>query len=254
MGSLEFTVTAKDGDKDAQSDSFTVTLKTNSAPSVTVTTGELLNANDKVLEEALATGTHPNETAKTATGTINVADADGLADIVSVTIDGGGTGIVTLPLANLVNATIQGDHGTLKITGVTNGVISYLYTLTSATPDYPNAEETDIFSITVTDGEASANASITIEIVDDNPKATADTNAVSEDAASVSGNVLTNDDAGADGGEMVTTTGTFNGNYGILVLGPDGQYTYTLKTDAATQAVIQALTPTVSSPIPSTTP
>lgn len=243
VGSLEFTVTAKDGDKDAQSDSFTVTLKTNSAPSVTVTTGELLNANDKVLEEALATGTHPNETAKTATGTINVADADGLADIVSVTIDGGGTGIVTLPLANLVNATIQGDHGTLKITGVTNGVISYLYTLTSATPDYPNAEETDIFSITVTDGEASANASITIEIVDDNPKATADTNAVSEDAASVSGNVLTNDDAGADGGEMVTTTGTFNGNYGILVLGPDGQYTYTLKTDATTQAVIQALTP-----------
>ena len=41
----------------------------------------------------------------------------------------------------------------------------------------------------------------------------------------------------------MTTPGSYVGSYGPLQLNADGSYTYTLKADAATQAVIQALNP-----------
>ncbi|MGV3576339.1 MAG: DUF5801 repeats-in-toxin domain-containing protein [Devosia sp.] len=246
ISSLDFTVTAKDGDKDAQSDSFTVTLKNNTPPTVTVNTA---NANDSVPEAALPAGTHPNTTAATVTGTITVADADGLADIVSVTINGG-AGSETQSLANLVNKTIQGAHGTLTITGVTNGVISYSYLLTSATTDIQNALETDVFSVSVSDGEESASASITIEIVDDVPTAVNDAGyGVTEDGASlVSGNVLTNDVSGADTPKSFvswsatdTAAITALNTYGTLTRDGDGNWSFALdNTRAATQALTAA--------------
>ncbi|CAN7440657.1 DUF5801 repeats-in-toxin domain-containing protein [Devosia sp. LjRoot3] len=227
VGSLEFTVTAKDGDKDAQSDTFTVTLKTNSAPAVTVQ-----SVDNEVLEAALGTGSNPNNAAKTASGTITIADADGLSDIVSVTINGGGAGHETQSLANLLNKEILGDHGTLKITGITNGVISYVYTLTSATTDLQNALETDVFSITVSDGEATANTSITIEIVDDAPQAAADAFTQSAENAAVTGNVLANngngaDVVGADSAPVVTLIANSSTGAGTLVLSSNGGFTYT---------------------------
>src|SRR5690606_3403104 len=124
---LNFAVTATDGDGDADTDNFTVTLKNNSVPTITVNTGNEDNANDVVLEAALPTGSNQNSTAETVTGTIIVADADGLADIISVTIDGAGADSVTQSLASLAGKTIHGAHGTLTITGVANGVISYSY-------------------------------------------------------------------------------------------------------------------------------
>lgn len=227
VGSLDFTVTAKDGDKDAQSDTFTVTLKTNSAPAVTVQ-----SVDNEVLEAALGTGSNPNNAAKTASGTITIADADGLSDIVSVTINGGGAGHETQSLANLLNKEILGDHGTLKIIGITNGVISYVYTLTSATTDLQNALETDVFSITVSDGEATANTSITIEIVDDAPQAAADAFTQSAENAAVTGNVLANngngaDVVGADSAPVVTLIANSSTGTGTLVLSSNGGFTYT---------------------------
>lgn len=79
---------------------------------------------------------------------------------------------------------------------------------------------------------------------DDGPTANADTKSLTEDVAdSVGGNVLDNDVAGTDGGAQVTTTGVQEGKYGELTLNANGSYTYTLKTDAATKAAVQALTP-----------
>ncbi|KRA97542.1 hypothetical protein ASD83_10470 [Devosia sp. Root685] len=249
--SLNFSVTATDGDGDSDTDRFTVTLKTNTPPTITVNTGNTDNANDKVEEAALSTGSNPNSTAETATGTITVADADGLADIVSVTINGGGAGSETQSLAGLLNKTILGNHGTLTITGVANGVISYSYTLTSATTDIQNALETDIFSISVYDGEETASASITIEIVDDVPIAKADTGyGVAEDSATnaVSGNVLTNDVSGADAPKSFvnwaatdTAAITALNTYGVLTQNNDGSWSFTLDNSrAATQALTAA--------------
>ncbi|WP_449394901.1 T1SS-143 repeat domain-containing protein [Devosia riboflavina] len=250
IDSLDFTVTAKDGDKDAQSDSFTVTLKNNTAPTITVNTGNEGNANDVAHEEALSTGSNPTSNAETVTGTITVADADGLADIVSVTIDGAGAGSETQSLAALVGKTVQGAHGVLTITGVTNGVISYSYTLTSATTDIQNALETDVFSVSVSDGEESASSSITIEIADDGPKAVNDTgyNVVEDAASLVSGNVLANDTSGADAPKSFvnwsaadTAAITALNTYGTLTQNSDGSWSFALdNTRAATQALTAA--------------
>jgi VCBS repeat-containing protein len=84
-------------------------------------------------------------------------------------------------------------------------------------------------------------ASFDVTIIDDAPIAANDAASIGEDAVSVTGNALTNDNDGADDGATVTTPGTYVGTYGTLVLAADGSYTYTLKTDAATQAVIQGL-------------
>ncbi|MEJ6785458.1 VCBS domain-containing protein, partial [Aminobacter sp. Piv2-1] len=97
-------------------------------------------------------------------------------------------------------------------------------------------------AVSDTDGPA-VNTSFTVVVDDDTPVAANDTNSLSEDAASVDGNVLNNDVAGADGGKTVTTPGSYEGTYGTLQLNANGGYTYTLKTDAVTQAAIQALSP-----------
>lgn len=248
--SLDFTVTAKDGDKDAQSDSFTVELKSNTPPTITVNTGNTNNANDVVQEAALSTGSNSSSSAETVTGKITVADADGLADIVSVTINGGGAGSETQSLANLVGKTIQGAHGILTITGVNNGVIDYSYTLTSATTDIQNAVETDVFSVSVFDGEESATASITIDIADDVPTANNDNGyGVTEDGASqLSGNVLTNDVSGADAPKSFVSWGasdtaaiTALNTYGTLTQNSDGTWSFALDNNrAATQALTAA--------------
>ncbi len=63
------------------------------------------------------------------------------------------------------------------------GVATYSYTLTSATTDVAAAVEEDVFTLTTSDGTvSSAPATITIEIVDDQPIAKDDANSVSEDS------------------------------------------------------------------------
>ena len=90
-----------------------------------------------------------------------------------------------------------------------------------------------------------------VTIVDDDvaPVANADTNWAREDAQiTTSGNVLstlahggaptgtfgdTEDTHGTGTVITVTTTGTFAGQYGTLVLNSDGSYTYTLNNESA---------------------
>jgi len=101
-------------------------------------------------------------------GTFTLSDPDGLDDLTAVTING-----ITVPLQNLVGASFAGTYGTLTVTGydATTGVATYRYELTSTSVDGPGAE-TDVFTLTVTDGSAtSAPAAITIEIIDDVPRA-----------------------------------------------------------------------------------
>ena len=105
-------------------------------------------------------------------------------------------------------------------------------------------------------GGSTDTANLTITIIDDTPEAVDDGSnsyvnplqVVTEDGATdadvntvqvVSGNVLTNDQVGADmPGSFVSWDSSLVGTYGTLVSTGSGGYTYTLNNSAA---VVQAL-------------
>ncbi|SMQ60375.1 type I secretion C-terminal target domain (VC_A0849 subclass) [Devosia lucknowensis] len=235
IDALTFEVSAKDGDGDRVSDTFTVALESNTAPTISLGTND-----NEVLESGLSGGSTAG-TGHTATGTFTIGDQDGLGDVVNVTVNG-----QTAQLNALVGKVFTSQLGEFKVTSynATTGVAEYIYTLTKVTTDVDGIAETDSFDLTVSDGTlSSAPATITIEIVDDKPTANNDATSISEDGTSVSGNVLNNDVGGADGGKTVITAGSVSGAYGTLQLNADGTYTYTLKTDATTKATLQSLVP-----------
>ncbi|TDB02389.1 DUF5801 repeats-in-toxin domain-containing protein, partial [Halomonas marinisediminis] len=95
------------------------------------------------------------------------------------------------------------------------------------------------------DGET-ATQNLGIKIVDDAPTAANDANSITEDVASVAGNVATNDTVGADGADVTaiisanapgnTATNTAGvleivGEFGTLTINPDGSYIYELDND-----------------------
>ncbi|HKY82441.1 MAG TPA: VCBS domain-containing protein, partial [Sphingobium sp.] len=129
--------------------------------------------------------------------------------------------------------------GTLVITSIANGEIGYRYVLNDNVVGAPPAE---VFTVVVTDRDGDqATATLTISIADDAPAAANDADSVTEDGPLVAdGNLFTGsggtdanatdgiaDVQGADGAS-VTTTGTFQGSYGLLTIGADGGYGYAL--------------------------
>ncbi|WEK03740.1 MAG: DUF5801 repeats-in-toxin domain-containing protein [Candidatus Devosia phytovorans] len=246
FGQLNFQFGATDGDGDQQFAGFAIKLYDNAPPSVVIDTGNRNFENDVVNESGLATGSNPGA-GHIATGAIVIGDADGLTDIDSVTISGAGS--QTRSPADWVGKTIVGNYGTLTITSVSDGRISYSYELTSPTNDHPVAVEFDRFDVSVSDGKESAATAIYIEIADDVPTAVADTGyTVTEDAAGanlVSGNVLSNDVVGADGPASFVGWAAANAaqvtelsKYGTLIQGSDGSWSFTLDNGRAeTQAL-----------------
>jgi VCBS repeat-containing protein len=141
-----------------------------------------------------------------------------------------------------------GQYGTLSVNA--NG--QYTYTLTSPV-DTPagdngnNIQAQETFTFTVTDANGNTGTgTLLIDIVDDIPKAYADTGSVQEGATltvNAANGVLHNDVAGADGfgpssvvgvraGSDTATDASGNvatsitGAYGTLTLAADGSYTY----------------------------
>lgn len=220
-----FGYTMRDADGDRDSATLTLVIEgRNDGPHITVVTGNEGNADDQVLEAALTTGSAPAGNGEFATGSIVLSDPDGLDDLQSVTING-----TLIAMADLVGSSIAGDSGTLTITGYSAGVATYQYELTAATTDGAGPE-TDVFTLVVSDGAASAMTSLTVQIVDDTPVAVDDNNGIaSENAITLTGNVAANDTAGADGASIVPAT--LAGTYGSLTLSADGSYTYTLDPD-----------------------
>ncbi len=232
-----FVYTITDGDGDTS----TVTL------TITLTDAGLVASNDDVTvnEAALPTGSDPSSPAETVTGT--------LADNVT-------PGVVPYTYALLSSPT--GTHGTLTLDP--DG--SYSYTLTStvdgATADNGITTENnaDTFTYQVTDANGNtATSTITIDVVDDVPAATADTNSVVEGGV-VTGNVLTDcaDDVfGADGATATAPAGGVTGvaagsntsspvsgglgvpvagTFGVLTLNADGSYSYDGNPNVVTPA------------------
>jgi T1SS-143 domain-containing protein len=182
-----------------------------------------------------------SDTDETTAGTIIVDSPDGVG---TVTING-------VLVTGAIGQVINGEFGTLTITGFNGSNILYSYTLT----DNTSGDNThDDFTVVLTDPDGdTATATLTIDIIDDVPTARDDTDAVVKGATSTDGNVLTgvgttsgaagSDTSGADAlpngvtGVHAGTTGSFavvtsggvlvHCTFGDLLIHADGSYTYT---------------------------
>ncbi|MCP3880556.1 MAG: hypothetical protein GY701_19525, partial [Sulfitobacter sp.] len=240
-------------DDDGSQAHTTLTLTINGADD-----GILLNILDKVVyESGLDSGSSPDDS-DIVNGSFFFKTLDGLQDLVV-----GGTTITPAELADsgTTNITINTPKGTLEINGSTTAIdglvtVNYRYTLT-ANEDHSGGGVTDSISITVTDTNSdTASDTLDIQIVDDTPTANADSNNITEDAASIGGNVITSvaDVIGADttvtpvtGVAAGDVGGTVSGNvgsgvvgtYGSINIAAGGGYTYSLDN---TNLTVQGLT------------
>jgi len=230
-----FNYTIKDEYGATSTSTLTITVNgTNDAPTISINTGNLGNANDTVYESGLPTGTNASSNSENATGTFTIGDVDGLDDIKSISVAGTSFSVSSANgFADLVGQTIDTTYGKVEITGYNNGTFSYTYTLTSPTIDKAGAEK-DSFTVVVSDGDTTDSATVTIEIKDDAPITKPDAQTTNEDAVSITGNVLNNDKVGADGVQSVSFA-TTQGTYGTLSYdAATDVYTYTLNANAQT--------------------
>ncbi|RIX26785.1 hypothetical protein D3M59_11365, partial [Sphingomonas edaphi] len=186
------------------------------------------------------------DTSEATGGNIIYDSPDGVA---AITING--VAIVS------VGQVIPGDYGDLIITSIAPGQIGYSYTLT----DNTSGDVThDDFLVELTDSDGDvATATLTINIVDDVPTARPDTDALGIGEATATGNVMTDaapgdagdsdtnaaDTVGADDATLTSVSGaggsdaTFeggvlvvDGQYGVLTIDAEGNYTYTRNENA----------------------
>ncbi|PMX02372.1 type I secretion target [Pseudomonas sp. FW215-R2] len=240
-GTENFTYTITDSDGDTSTANLVLQIHNNDDP-VTISGLDVNGGELTVFEKNLSTGSAPDATALTQSGTFTITALDGVT-----TLTVGGIAVVTNGVAAGFPQSVTTPLGsTLTITGfnATTGVVSYSYTLdhNDAHPTANGANSlSEQFAVTVVDDNGTtANANLDVNIVDDLPKGVNDTNAgtASETNLTLTGNVLTNDVQGADrvptgpnAGPI--TAGTFTGTYGTLVLNANGTYTYTLNTNDA---------------------
>ncbi|WP_347904677.1 retention module-containing protein [Pseudomonas purpurea] len=237
-GTENFAYTITDSDGDTSTANLVLNVHNND-DSVTLNGLNVEGGELTVFEKNLGTGSVPDATALTQSGTFTVTALDGLQ-----TLSVGGINVVTAgTAAGFPQSVTTGLGNTLTITGynATTGVVSYSYTLNGndAHPTANGANSlSEHFTVTATDTDGStASGSLDVNVVDDLPTAVNDSNAstASESLLTLTGNVLTNDVQGAD--RVPTgpvTAGTFTGTYGTLVLNANGTYTYTVHpTDPA---------------------
>ncbi|WP_323161632.1 retention module-containing protein, partial [Pseudomonas fluorescens] len=240
-GTETFTYTLHDSDGDTSTANLVLQIHNNDDP-VIINGLNVEGSELTVFEKNLSTGSAPDATALTQSGTFTITALDG---VTTLTI--GGIAVVTNGVAAGFPQSVTTPLGsTLTITGfnAATGVVSYSYTLVD-NEAHPTANGANVlneqFAVTVVDDNGTtANGSLDVNIVDDLPKGVDDSNAgtASETNLTLTGNVLTNDVQGADRvpvGENAgpITAGTFTGTYGTLVLNANGTYTYTLNTSDA---------------------
>lgn len=253
-----FTYTLTDGDGD--SDPATLTISIADAPVLISDLTPAISGGDVVVyEKHLTDGSDPDSSQLAQSGTFKITSPDGIQ---SLTV--GGLAVVTNNVVHdfstpLSMTTSAGN--TLAITGYdpATGVVTYTYTLQTTSGHDSGVGTNDVFetivvSLTDMDGDGTT-GDLVARIVDDVPEARPDANTIAEDAAHVTGNVLTGGSAddladvpGADhpttvtdvgfGGVAGTVGAALSGNHGALVLHADGSYTYTVdNADPAVQAL-----------------
>jgi hypothetical protein len=188
-------------------DSYDYTLSDGSLTSTATLTITVSNVNvaPVAVNDAIST---PENTTFTSTVSLIANDSDADGDDLTVT-----AGTFT---------TNQGGSLVLKADG------SYTYT--------PKTDFTgeDSVSYTLSDGELTSTATLTINVSNVNvaPVAVNDNASTDENTIYFSTISLIANDSDADGDDLTVTAGTFTTNQGgSLVLKADGSYTYTPKTD-----------------------
>jgi Mg-chelatase subunit ChlD len=169
---------------------------TNDAPVISVSTGNVGNANDTVYESGLSAGSHLGvSNVITASGQFIVSDAEGLSGD-TISFSDTGVGGTTTSFAVPVSAgAISGksfttSNGTVSITNYDGvGTFDYTYTLNSAA-SAASGNSSNGFKVTVGDGVASASQVVTINIVDDAPHAYDNLIAVAEGSSNQTGSNL----------------------------------------------------------------
>ena len=243
-GSETFTYTLTDADGDTSTANLVLQVHNNDDP-VIITGLDTEGGELTVQEKNLSDGSSPDTSALTQSGTFTVTALDGVQ-----TLSVGGINVVTGGVAAGFPQSITTALGnTLTITGfnAATGVVSYSYTLLD-NEAHPNANGanslSEQFAVVATDDNGTtANGNLDVNIVDDLPTAHADSASVDE-GGTVSGNVLNNDEGGADGpaasGAVIgvragndTSTPAIgglntqiNGTYGYLTLDANGNAVY----------------------------
>ncbi|WP_460883152.1 retention module-containing protein, partial [Pseudaeromonas pectinilytica] len=236
-----YSYTLTDADGDTSTANLTITI-TGSDDGIVITdlTPSTQGGEGVVFEDDLANGSDASKESLSVEGTFSVSAPDGLQ---SITIGG-----VVVTLAQLQDAAANpvalssALGNSLTITGFSDGVVSYTYTLlgNEAHPAAGNDVLLDNTSILVTDRDGdTASSNLSIQIVDDVPTAVADSASIAEDAEllTIEGNVLTSDTQGADG--AVVTPQTVESALGTLELESNGEYSFTLNNSNPS---VQALT------------
>ncbi|MBK1872024.1 VCBS domain-containing protein [Marinobacter sp. 1-3A] len=274
-----FTYTLTDGDGDTASANLDLTINgTDDAVTVTVpvddaaTTPDGNTADHVVFESALATGSAPGAADTQVVSSFTVAALDGLAagNGVSLAYTNVNGQARTLELSKAQvealgtqSQTIDTQYGEIVLNGYSQAAdgtitINYSYTLERA-PQVTGNDTNDNIVITATDRDGDTDSqTLGIKVVDDAPTAVADVNDITEDAISVTGNVVANDTLGADGADVSaissanvpgnTATDTagvleIDGAFGTLTINPDGSYTYALdNTNLTVQGLSNAET------------
>jgi VCBS repeat-containing protein len=208
-------------------DSFSYTISNTSGETSTAQVAvEIVGVNDGPVAAADAAQVS-EDGAATASGNVLANDSD---------VDHGTVLQVAAP------GTIAGVYGNLSIAA--DGDYSYTLNSGAANVQALGADEVVVehFTYVATDGIAGVQASLDITVTgsNDGPVAAADVAQVSEDSQpAASGNVLAND-SDVDHGTVLQllAPGTIAGVYGSLTLAGNGDYSYTLNSDAAN---VQAL-------------
>ncbi|MFY1664173.1 retention module-containing protein [Pseudomonas sp. Pseu.R1] len=232
-----FTYTIRDADGDTSTTTVTVNVYHND--------GVTIGGGDCTVDEGnLPGGSHPNHDALTQTGTLTIGAPDGLQ-----TLTVGGINVIENGVA------ITGPQSTTLPSGSTltilnynpaTGEVTYTYTLNNA-ENHNQGDGTslnDPIPVHAVDNDGDvADGTVVVKILDDTPQAHCDIGNVAA-GGEVSGNLLLNDSAGADGagpnglivgvragGDTSTpvTSGlntVITGLYGTLIVDSQGNATY----------------------------
>ena len=252
----EFTYTITDTDGDTSEATLTISINGDGRmPEITLP--DVGDDSAKVYESGLNDGGSEASTDKETTSGEIALTLNGEAATVTIgghefTVDADGNATIAAG-----GESIDTGEGILVITGISDGKISYTYTLKdnqTHAEGLGNNTLTDKISISVKDATGDeAGGNLVITIVDDVPVATTDIASVTEGGeTTASGDVTANDKVGADGLGHVEWTGVAEGSpytvsengtvslikedgtteaVGTLRREADGKYTFTLDPD-----------------------
>lgn len=118
---------------------------------------------------------------------------------------------------------IETGKGSIKVTDVTDGKVSYEYTAKAQTHGKDSPIVMDNLAVVAKDNNGvTTTASLDIAIIDGKPAAKNDTGSV-DNAGTAKGNVTENDAFGVDGkGKPTVTKVEKEGQYGSIVIEEDG--------------------------------